>query len=606
MAERPASESSSDNFWPESSQVRKPGSYGSSKKVEDLNKFLHPLDDAPDFHDPYSDLNLFLSQKVKEECRASGFIKKWSTFLQETLIAKITPEFQKKFPNYRLGVSALRKTWKKIIYYTEQIQSQKDALTQEGKLNVSFLIKENLKQYLQLKGPSDFYPYQYAYQLAMKISDCVATLDGVRPLLDQLAKTIWFAQKHLLSAVGLKKTNSPHDEMDKWDKLIIKTLLEVSGKNPQATHKELEVYVKETLKSLQDLPSLTSLDRITVHLSALLAEKLYPTSSFHALYSSEKKEAVLNFIRSHLALYKKTSVAFNLSECARRLIAFYTLASKLPKNLTSLDSGNLDQSLMAFFSEETRLIQDVPSALQDAYEATKLLPELSFDTLEMIIWKILSKEESLLSELPYRIGQKIEEEIGNIVIDNPKLSFSSIVHTALQFFKKAKELTDPKQWMAIEKKISLWTMQGDLLCRWLHLDPENTLLKLICDFRKTRSPFASHANCISGSAQAYLRAYPEQTAYAPQVAARTAILYKYAWYALFSLPEESSLERFLEWHFTDLMHLREEQAMHAIEEICKKSIPLVPLDQENCRVLFRRMKQRLEKEVETENNERHA
>jgi hypothetical protein len=205
MAEHPASESSSDSFWPESSQIRKSGLHISSKRGEDLNRFLHPLDDAPDFHDPYSDLSLFLSQKIKEECKESGFIKKWSMYLQEKLIAKITPEFQKKFPNYKLGVNALRKTWKKIVYYTEQIQSQKEALTNEGKLNVSFLIKENLKQYLQLKGPSDFYPYQYAYQLAMKISDCVATLDGVRPLLDQLAKTIWFAQKHLLSAEALKK-----------------------------------------------------------------------------------------------------------------------------------------------------------------------------------------------------------------------------------------------------------------------------------------------------------------------------------------------------------------------------------------------------------------
>jgi hypothetical protein len=398
--------------------------------------------------------------------------------------------------------------------------------------------------------------------------------------------------------------------MDKWDKLIIKTLLEVSGKNPQATHKELEAYVKETLHSLQDLPNLTSLDRITVHLSALLAEKLYPSSSFHKLYSSEEKDAIITFIRKHLTLYKKTSIAFNLSDCARRLMAFYTLASKLPKNLVNLDSLHLNQSIMAFFSQETRLLQDshtdnLSQAIQDSYEATKLLPELSFDHLEMIIWKILSKEEALLNELPYHIGLKIEEEIGNIVIDNPKLNFSSIVHTTVQFFRRAKELTDAKQWLIIEKKIPLWTMQGDLVCRWLHLDSDNTLLALICELKKTHIN-SSHANFISDATQAYLRAYPEQTPYAPQVASRTAILYKYAWYALFSSPEESSIDRFLEWHFMNIMPLGEEKAITFAEELCKQAIPLVPIDQESCRMLFRRMQQRFEEEIKPENNERQA
>ena len=594
MAEHPASESSSDNFWPEPSKMRKAHLFP-SKKVEDLASFLHPLDEAPDFHDPYSDLSLFLSKKIKEEYQACGLIKKWSIYLQEKLIAKITPEFKKKFPNYKLGVNALHKTWKKIVYYSEQIQSQKDALTREGKLNISFLIKENLKQYLKLKSGSDFYPYQYAYQLAMKISDCVATLDGTRPLLDHLAKTIWFAQKHLLCATTIQKMRSPHDEIDKWDKLIIKILLEIIEKNPEASHKELEIGVKESLGMLQELPS-------QAHISALLAEKLYPTSSFHTLYGTEQKTAIFSFISKHLMLYKKASIAFNLSECVRRVMAFYTLASKLPKNLIKeqIGTSHLDQSLLAFFSQEARLLPGSES-LYESYAETQNLPELHADHLEMIVWKVLSKEEALFDKLPYKIGQKIEEEIAGIIIDNPKLNFTSIAGMTVHFFKRAKELSESKKWEGLEKKISLWTSQGDLLCRWLHLDPESALLKLICEFKQKRPEPLSHVTFISEVTQIYLRDHPAQTPYAPQVAARLSILYKYAWYALFSSPEESSLDRFLEWHFTKLGPLEEGVMMYQIEEICKKKAPLIPFDKEHCLMLFRRRQK-----IETENNKRQA
>jgi len=144
-------ESSSDSFWPESSNSAKANSenvpfINTRSKECYLKEFLSSVDDSPDFHDPFSDLNLFLSQKIMQEMRESGFAKKWCVKIQEELIEKITPEFQKKFPQYRLGISALRKTWEKIAYYSQQIRHQKEAITQDGKLNIHFFIKENLKQ----------------------------------------------------------------------------------------------------------------------------------------------------------------------------------------------------------------------------------------------------------------------------------------------------------------------------------------------------------------------------------------------------------------------------------------------------------------------------
>ena len=77
------------------------------------NSFLYPIDETEDFYDPFSELSLFLSTKIKKEIQGSGSIKQWSGKIQTDLLAKILPEFKQKFPKYRLGASALKKVWEK-------------------------------------------------------------------------------------------------------------------------------------------------------------------------------------------------------------------------------------------------------------------------------------------------------------------------------------------------------------------------------------------------------------------------------------------------------------------------------------------------------------
>ena len=43
---------------------------------ESEHSFLLSLDDSDDFYDPFSDLNLFLSKKIKKEIEANGSLKK--------------------------------------------------------------------------------------------------------------------------------------------------------------------------------------------------------------------------------------------------------------------------------------------------------------------------------------------------------------------------------------------------------------------------------------------------------------------------------------------------------------------------------------------------
>lgn len=221
------------------------------KKKTHVQQLFQFIEESPEFNDPYSELNLFLSQKIKQEIHHCSNSKKWSVQLRDELIQKITPDFQKSFPNYRLGVSALKKTWERVQYYQHQIQGEKEALTQEGKLNLPFFIRENLKTTNKLKNTCRLPPYQYAHQLAVKMSECMAVVDGVRPKLDQLTRTIWSVQKHLIPDLIPQNCKSPYDENEKIDKLIIKCILQLCTQKPYISQIELAEQILDRLIKLK-------------------------------------------------------------------------------------------------------------------------------------------------------------------------------------------------------------------------------------------------------------------------------------------------------------------------------------------------------------------
>ncbi|MGH7889822.1 MAG: hypothetical protein ACRENF_04650, partial [Thermodesulfobacteriota bacterium] len=216
----------------------------------------YPIDESPELHDPYSELNLFLARKIKEEFKNAGTTKKWSIYIQEKLIEKIAPEFKTRFPHYRLGVAALKKIWEKVAYFSQAFENQKEATTDDGKLNLWYLIRENLKQFLGGKKSFSFHPYLLAQQLALKIGECLATYDGIQPMLQHITKIIWAVQRHLIPPEQVPLSANPYDEFDTWDKLIIKFMLEASGKNPHLSQEELQAEVRSALHSLKDTPEL--------------------------------------------------------------------------------------------------------------------------------------------------------------------------------------------------------------------------------------------------------------------------------------------------------------------------------------------------------------
>lgn len=612
MPKKTATQSFSDSFWsdsPESHVFSSPSSLSLNhkKKVQSQQDFLSSVDDSPEFHDPYSDLSLFLSNVIKKEMESINTPSHWTLKVQEELLSKITPEFQKKFPQYRLGVSAVKKIWGKILFYTEQVKGKKEAVDSNGKLNIQFFIKENLRQYFQQKAVSFLTPYQCAYQIASKMSECIATLEGSKPKLDFLTHIIWSLQKHLLKSSPLKQSKTPYDEFDKVDKLIVKTILETTAKHPHISLEELESKTKETLQSLHDLPDFSSIDKVVCNVSSILSEKLYSASSFHFSLFAEQKEAAFHFIRRHSALYKKGSAMPDLPALVRRIIALYSLASQMPKDVPapafyetvasfqdpSIKRPEIHQSVCAFISAELLLLKSVsPSAsleeqqktLLEAYRNTSALPtfqQMNKEHLEIITWKLLSETEGFLEKLPYRIGQRIEEEIAAILIDNPEKSFSSIVHDTVQFFKQVKELTETKKWQEAPRKIHLWCIQNDMLCRSVKLNTESPLARLISEkFLAKKRANLCHSALISEVCQEFLKQFPSATIYLAQLSSKAWTLYKYMWFTTFSKEEESSLDRFLKWHiqFLSISGASQEEVLLQLEEICKKCLPLIPFD----------------------------
>ena len=91
------------------------------------------IDDTPDFHDPFSDLSLFLSKHIKRALPELGQSPKWTLKTQEKLIQTIAPTFQKSFPQYRLGVAALKKVFEKLLSIKEIFKQEKEAFSQDGK-----------------------------------------------------------------------------------------------------------------------------------------------------------------------------------------------------------------------------------------------------------------------------------------------------------------------------------------------------------------------------------------------------------------------------------------------------------------------------------------
>lgn len=617
-----------DSFYDDSNQTKKSFNYKEDKlqlpcargKEMLANAHLYPIDETEDFHDPFSDLSLFLSKQIKSEVQRNGSTKQWSQKIEKDLLQKILPEFKVKFPKYRLGVSAIKKVWEKVSYYYGKVQLQQEAIKSDGKLNIEYMIKENLRGVQNIKPSLDMPEYNTAHQLAIKMSECIATLDGVRPRLDHLTKTIWAAQKHLLKNLPTSASKSAFEEYDNIDKLIVRMLLEKTAYHPTLCKTDLADSIKEELLILRDLVKETPKESLYQNIAKIIAKRFYKNTSLFHLLSQEEKNTIYDFVEKQMHI-----VASDVSisdetivlETMQRILALYPLAHCLPKNLDidqikqtieyvydintqqqPFPSSFLDQGLVAFihaemhfykrkqlFDDYEEVEENILTTILDAVNLP-LWQESYQEELEIFIWKHFDTRMPLQGALL----ETLENEIANALLDFPNTSFRNAIYHIMEFFKKTKNLLVKKDaeeedflWEDIDHKIELWTVQNDMLCRWIHFDPNTPLLSLITNYFESNSSklnALSHYEIVDEIYKQFKISNQQPILDDRHLKIRVWILYKYFWYHNQTDGEESSLDRFIKWHLKDIQsthsELEEEDQITILEKRLITLLPLTP------------------------------
>jgi hypothetical protein len=586
-----------------------------AKKSLSSEAHLYPIDETEDFHDPFSDLSLFLSKKIKSEVEKHGSSRQWSHKIQTDLLSRILPEFKVKFPKYRLGISAIRKVWEKVSYYYGKVHTHKEAIHTNGQLNIEFMIKENLKGF-PIKSSSPH--YNTAHQLAVKICECIATLDAARPRLDHITKIIWSAQKHLLTDLPTQKAKQPYEDYDTLDKFIVKTLLESTAKQPLISQKELQEEIKKKLFIFKTSKDLASSEILYQNLATLLAYKLYPTLSIHHLLSEKEKRKIQAFVEEQIEfgkLNKTLSPAAARVETSQRILALYPLAKSLPKGISQEEirraiyyvyckvnheqapaCPNIHPSILAFIQVELHFLKrkeefsnysTIEKFVMTTLTMAQHLPswrEDYNDELEVFIWYLYAKKENFLGE----DKEFLNEELSSFIMDFPKFSFKNTLYKLIEYFKKIKgslhrenKAEEALHWEEVEHKVYEWSIQNDMLCRWIHFDSTTPLLQLISTLWKEKGCLettVNHVHFMQEVFKVFSQKHPRLDEEMLRI--RISILYKYFWYHDLSDSDTSTLERFMKWHFQDISGVYQDKSLEdrmiILENRVSKLLPLTP------------------------------
>lgn len=582
----------------------------SKTKDLDTDAHLYPIDETEDFHDPFSDLNLFLSKKIKTELQESGSAKQWSQKIEKDLLKKILPEFKVQFPKYRLGVSAIKKVWEKVSYYYGKVQTQEEAIKSDGKLNIDYMIKENLRSYAASSLKSDMPHYTTAHQLAIRLSECIATLDGTRPRLDHLTKVIWAAQKHLLKDLPSSGAKNAYEEYDNVDKLIVRILLEKTAKDVSLPKADLSEEIQQELMGLYTLTKNYPKEVLYQNIAKKLSARFYPRTGIFHLLSKEEKKSIFAFIEKQKRLVSlDTSLSKDsiLLEVMQRVLSLYPIAECLPKTLDKemikkavhllyhkngsvLETSPLHKGLLAFVQAELHFLKrknickslkELEAKIEETISDAMQLPlwqDSYAEELEIFVWAHFSIETSLTGPLK----KLLEKETANVLLDQPHLSFRTALHQVLDFLRKIKTLLVRKEqedqeflFDDLNHKIDLWSVQNDMLCRWIHFDPNTPLL---VEIKKSFHKNKGHEEIVSEALASYKKKSPSCFQEEELLKIRASILYKYYWYHHLTDTEESSLDRFIKWHFVNIKEWHPELSLDdKITVLEKRLVNLLPL-----------------------------
>ncbi|OGN62104.1 MAG: hypothetical protein A3F09_03945 [Chlamydiae bacterium RIFCSPHIGHO2_12_FULL_49_11] len=557
-----------------------------------------------EFHDPFSDPNLFLAKKIKLQMLQSDTTE-WSRKIETHVIAAILPEFTRKFPSYKLGINIIKKTWQKVAYYLGQIEKKHQALNPNGTLHLPFIIRENLRFLLEKQSDRVVHPLGLAHQLALKVSDCIATLDGEFVPLGELTGQITLLQRHLIPKEEISKPylQDHYTELDKW---IVEVQLELINDHPNLSASLLREAVEE---HIQKTVSLASVKNLTLSAFALTAYQLYPSTSFHN-FSTSDKNRLLGFIRSEVR--EKLEPNFNerhVFQFIRKILFLAKISQKMDKNLAqnqleaalhyvfSLSTDCLDTTMPTIQEEvyeliqqelvtlkEKKIEQNIPhavAALLDSFEEIEnepLLGKILQEDLEIVIWKVLEEEKGFISGLSSPKQEILQRLIAREIFHSKMPSLSEAVREVCIKLKKRSKIGTEK----LAARSHLWSIQNDLPYGWIHLDTRDKYYAFIKKCVK-ETPGLTFAEIARESSYKYVKLHSSLHPWREELEKYFLFLLKYMWYNENRSSHSSTFERLILWHEHELLSHRQAMFPDLVQstliDTLKNLVPYLPVEE---------------------------
>lgn len=570
--------------------------------------YLYPVEEANDFHDPFSELSLFLAKRLKKEIVKDNHPKRWSQNIQKTLLAEVLPEFREHFPHYRLGISALKKTWEKIHYYVKHLEKHY-AYSQNGKLDISYLIRENLSVFFEKELPSSHISFHYAHHITGKISECIAAIDGESVEKSKLTKVIWAMQKQLIPSFD--KASSPYESIDTLDKLLIRFQLEIISETPLLSQEELQEKLITKIKGLLSINRIRNFRELTPQISSIIADKMYPSSPLHSLYPKESLHHLEKFIQdehkrfikeynkitasSRIAFTRRLLFVFRLKESLDRQTAYKGLKSAI-EYIYSLRSSDFNvgkpvirREIFHFINQEillaekrgvknikTNLINTLLS-LFDRMQALPSFPVEKIHMLEVVIWKNIKEDLQDSWKIPVHLIQTIEDEIASLYLDHANSPFLDIVELSIKHLKRISELNCNN----INDKTHYWSIQNLTLASHLKFSKDHTIFKILLEEMKLLNiKNLPHSEIINIVTKKFLKKHQGLIPWKKSIRKRVSLYYLHYYFFYMKEKNETPFDRFQKWHLHSLMYDKQsvfkEFYLAELSSITRSLLPYIP------------------------------
>ncbi len=468
----------------------------------------------------------FVKRKMQKVYHKKGALGYWSKEVKRRFLSSIRKEFQKKFPQESLIHPSLQKLWNKIVDYSSQLKEQKLHAFHQGYINLAFLVKEGLKQYFSLH--LQWESYSSAYQLALKITDCLSTVQEAKPSLTHLAKTIWCMQCHLSSKtkkpLPLPSSADPQ-LLDPWDRWIVNSLCNLLTHNPSMGWQDLEKKVE------------------------LLAEE---TFHFFQVHRKEKQNSL-------------KSLAWQAS---------LSLNPSLPSALFFIEKERIDtkrsieHSVECYFSA---LLKTIDPTLQPS------LVDMYAQLWQKI--QVLYQEQNTAPAIPLWM-QEIAQDF---YIENGSFSLGQIVEKLENYLEQLLQLFTPPLSPFLKNKISFWSCQQEMLLRWVTI--KRTDFSLF--YYQQVEAYAFSSELIPPSlpllqewVNKYISHFPQFVEKRDIILSKMHFLHKHHFYQRDLNPDFSDVERFLLQEIYKETNSTEKEAKKKIEVRFYERFPMLPLSEE--------------------------